>query len=74
MRVKHLIAPSRGNILKQVLQKAARKGIGILIAVAAIPLIVAFIVLWLVVGIGGRAAASVTRRSYEKEEDRSCNF
>lgn len=74
MNIRNSIAPRFKNRSKQILQKITRKGIGILIAIAAIPLIIAFIILWLIVGIGGKAAASVARGSYEKEEDRSNNF
>lgn len=74
MREKYSNAPLGGNILKQIFERAAHKTFGVLIAIAAIPVIIAFIIVWLVVGIGGKAAAMITRGSYEKEEDCASNF
>lgn len=55
--------------MKQKLEKATHKTFGIIIALAAVPIVIALVIVWLVTGMGGKAADLIARGNHEKEEE-----
>lgn len=55
--------------MKQKLEKATHKTFGIIIALAAIPAVIVFIIVWFATGLGAKAATLVAggKRNEEKE-------
>lgn len=55
--------------MKQKIEKAAHKTFGIVLAIAAIPALAAFVIVWLVMRSGGKAASLIARGNHENEKE-----
>lgn len=54
--------------MKQKAEKATHKIFGIILAIIAIPAAIAFVIVWVTTGIGGKLADTITRRRRNEEE------
>lgn len=55
--------------MKQRLEKATHKTFGIILAFAAIPLVIAFVIVWFATGLGGKVATMIARGGHENEKE-----
>lgn len=55
--------------MKQKLEKATHKTFGIILAFAAIPAVIVFVVIWFATGLGGKAAALIARGNHDDKEE-----
>ncbi|MCM1167935.1 MAG: hypothetical protein NC401_18275 [Ruminococcus sp.] len=60
--------------MKHKLEKAAHKSFGVILAVAAVPAVIAFVIVWFATGLGGKAAEFIARGNHEKEENYKSDF
>ena len=59
--------------MKQKFEKAAHKTFGIILAIAAIPAVIAFVIVWFATGLGGKAASLIARGNHENEKENYTN-
>lgn len=55
--------------MKQKLEKATHKTFGIILALAAIPAAIVFVIIWFVTRMGGKAAGLIARGNHENEKE-----
>ncbi|GEM_PF-5811691 len=60
--------------MKQKFEKATHKTVGVIIALAAVPIIIVLVIVWIVTGMGGKAADLIARGNHEKEENYKSDF
>lgn len=53
--------------MKRMFQRAAHKTFGIILAAAAIPAVIAFVIVWFAARMGGKAAGLIARGNHEEE-------